>query len=44
MRTVPATGSRRVVGLRELRPVDFVLVLSILTVLGGTLGIVLWLR
>ena len=44
MRTVPTPGSRRVVVLRELRPVDFVLVLSILTMLGGTLGIVFWLR
>jgi len=44
MRTVPAPGSRRVVVLRELRSVDFVLVLSILIMLGGTLGIVFWLR
>ena len=44
MRTVPTPGSRRVVVLRELRPVDFVLVLSILIMLGGTLGIVFWLR
>jgi hypothetical protein len=44
MRTVPTSGSRRVVVLRELRSVDFVLLLSILTMLGGTLAIVFWLR